>query len=398
MKPGGLTNRRLANVAVVVMFLTLLALPAARTLFGRSSALDTENRALASMPVWSWTMDNLDAFPAKFEAFYSDRFGGRGRLIRSLNLIETQWFHLPSMAKVGLGKEGWLFFLLEPVGQDYQVNVPFSSAELVHWQRTLESRRDWLARRGIAYAFVIAPDKQSVYREMFPRVLRRRGNVGGRLDQLLDHLHAHSDVPVLDLRGPLREAKSHERVYLATDSHWNECGAWVAYHCVLDELSPRFPALKPWPRTAFDTVIVRRKGGDLARMLALDDRLLEPDPALIPHQPRQAHRVDPGFRVPGLAEEMQPQLWKRADPALPRAVVLRDSFAGALIPFLSEHFRRTLYLWQEPPEFDTDVIEREHPDVVIQEIVERKLAAPFPPNHRAELDDRPAGIAQARPK
>jgi hypothetical protein len=387
MKSGGMTYRRLANVAVVAMFLVLLALPMARALLGPPPALETENRVLAPMPELSWTPDVLDVFPTRFEAYYSDRFGGRGQLIRSLHVVQAQWLQLPSLAKVGIGKKGWLFFLQEPVGQDYLTNVPFRPDELVHWQHTLEARRDWLARRGIAYVFLIAPDKQSVYPEVFPRVLRSRGNVGCRLDQLLDHLHAHADVPVLDLRGPLREAKSRERVYSLTDSHWNDCGAYVAYQCLLAQLTARFPAVRALPRSAFDTLTIRKKGGDLARMLALDDRILEQDPALIPHEARQARKGDAGFRIAWLSEEMQPQLWERADPSLPRAVVLRDSFAGALIPFLSEHFQRTFYLWQEPFQFDTAVIERERPDVVIQEIVERKLAGPFPPSHRAEIED-----------
>ncbi len=46
-----------------------------------------------------------------------------------------------------------------------------------------------------------------------------------------------------------------------------------------------------------------------------------------------------------------------AGAALPRAVVLRDSFAGALIPFLSEHFARVLYLFTE--DLDPVVVERD---------------------------------------
>ena len=33
------------------------------------------------------------------------------------------------------------------------------------------------------------------------------------------------------------------------------------------------------------------------------------------------------------------------DPALPRAVVYRDSFTGSLIPFLTEHFSWVSYIW-----------------------------------------------------
>jgi hypothetical protein len=52
-------------------------------------------------------------------------------------------------------------------------------------------------------------------------------------------------------------------------------------------------------------------------------------------------------------------------------VIFRDSFASALVPFLSEHFSRAVYLWQN--DVDAQVVEQEHPDIVIQEIVGRHL-------------------------
>ena len=51
--------------------------------------------------------------------------------------------------------------------------------------------------------------------------------------------------------------------------------------------------------------------------------------------------------------------------------MFRDSFASWLAPFLSEHFSRIVYLWQN--DFDADVVRAENPDVVIQEIVGRHL-------------------------
>jgi hypothetical protein len=66
------------------------------------------------------------------------------------------------------------------------------------------------------------------------------------------------------------------------------------------------------------------------------------------------------------------------DRSLPTAVIYRDSFAGRLIPFLSEHFSRAAYLWQN--ELDFEEIERDKPDIVIQEFVARHFFAyvPYP--------------------
>ena len=57
--------------------------------------------------------------------------------------------------------------------------------------------------------------------------------------------------------------------------------------------------------------------------------------------------------------------------------MFRDSFATWLIPLLSENFSRVLYSWQYT--FDSELVEREHPDVVIQEMVERALMADAAP-------------------
>ena len=51
--------------------------------------------------------------------------------------------------------------------------------------------------------------------------------------------------------------------------------------------------------------------------------------------------------------------------------MFRDSFATWLIPLLSEHFQRIVYSWQYTME--RGLVEREHPDVVIQEMAERVL-------------------------
>ncbi len=62
---------------------------------------------------------------------------------------------------------------------------------------------------------------------------------------------------------------------------------------------------------------------------------------------------------------------------LPRALVFRDSCASALAPFLSEHFSRVVYVWQN--NFDAGMVREEKPDVVVQEIVGRHLTyvAPY---------------------
>ena len=48
--------------------------------------------------------------------------------------------------------------------------------------------------------------------------------------------------------------------------------------------------------------------------------------------------------------------------------MFRDSFSVYLIPYLSEHFSRSVYVWS--PIFIPDIVEQEKPDIVVHEILE----------------------------
>ena len=90
---------------------------------------------------------------------------------------------------------------------------------------------------------------------------------------------------------------------------------------------------------------------------------------LVPRRPRRARVVEPAGAAP-TAEEGR-LVTEIDDASLPRAVIFRDSFVSPLVPFVSEHFSRAVYLWQN--DFDANAVLIEHPDVVIQEIVGRHL-------------------------
>ncbi len=380
-------RRRMVDAALVVLFVAFLCAPTVRNLSGSQPAARHEFRAPAPRPEWKWRSAVLQHFPTHFEAYYNDHFGYRHKFIDLLNNFRVRWLNHSSSPHVCLGKNGWLYFEFEPLGNDYTTHRAFTEAELVRWKLILEGRRDWLRELGIPYVFVIAPDKQSVYPEMLPRDLQRRWRDTSRLEQLLTYLRANSDVDVVDLRPPLRDAKAQSPVFFLTDSHWNDHGAYAAYVDILKEVSRHFPQVQPAPRSDFIETTVRRPGGDLARMMGLPNRMSEEHYLLVPCVPRLAQSIDAGVRESHRSPQMQASLTVRPGTKLPRAVLFHDSFAKCVMPLLAEHFQRMSCRWLEPHEFDADVILRERPDVVIQQIVERKLNLPFPPDCLAGLGE-----------
>jgi hypothetical protein len=112
--------------------------------------------------------------------------------------------------------------------------------------------------------------------------------------------------------------------------------------------------------------------GDLARLTGDPNAFGEPDYAplgkvLATPQSRCAKRTD-SERNNGI------ETYECDRPASPRAIVYRDSMAIPLIPLLSENFSRSTYVGSR--QLDPEFVLREHPDIVIEELVERALLAP----------------------
>ncbi len=374
---------RIRDRLIVLLFAVGIALPLLGALGGR--ARDTvlaENRRAAEAPRLPMSLDALAGFTMRFEKFYDDAFGFRPTLLRWHSIVKTCWLGVSASDKVVIGKDGWFFLQSEDAMESYRATRPFDPRELTLWERVLAAREAWLEMHGIHYLVVVAPDAQTVYPEYVPAAFNRV-NPMSRLDQLAAGLRERGVVPFLDLRPDLLEAKTRDRVYWKTDTHWNDRGAFAAYRRIVLALSHWYPAFAPLPREAFADVVMPRAGGDLAGMLGLPDVFREDLLLLQRRTPFRWHVADPGLPVTHVpAGPSDPLATEAADPTLPRGLVLRDSFALALIPFLAEHFQRIVYL----PTHDLSPadIEREHPNVVIEEFVERMLMRP-PPGNRPEV-------------
>lgn len=372
---------RIASWTVAV-FLLATGLPGiAPLVLPRAVVSSTEQRFLAKWPEWETSRARIAAWPGEVEAWYDDHLGFRDWLIRSWARLSIGVFGVSPAEKLVVGKSGWLFFGDRNAIAHYRGLDPLREPELDRWRRVLEERRDWLAARGITYLVVLVPDKHLVYPEFMPDSLPRVSEVHP-LDQLAGHLAERSDVEVLDLRPALFAAKARERIYHKTDSHWNDRGAYAAYLAIHERLQRMLPALADVPPAEASPGRHEAPGMGLAHIVGLGD--LHPEEVLEARLVAPRARIEPEH-VRGYAERverLQPIAHGVPDPSLPRAVVFRDSFANALVPYLAEDFSRVLFVWDR--DVDPRVVAIEQPDVVIQEIVGRFLGR------------RPLGIEEVR--
>ena len=353
---------------LVVLFVAVIALPLAANLAGFDGAgPQAENRELAAFPRVDGSMTSIANAGPQLSAWFNDHFGFRSTLVQWSAALRLFVLRVAPSSAVVRGADGWFFYGDDKAIDDYANAEPLTPEAIANWRAAVRAAAHWLDARGIAYVFTIAPDKHAIYGEEMPATIARINEVS-RADQLFTALQASGFA--VDVRPSLVDAKMRERIYQQTDTHWNDRGALVAYQRIIAAARGRVPRIPPtWTRRDFEPVDQIAPGMDLAGMMGLTRVLREVDLTLVPRRARRAHVVEPAGVAPTAEEGYL--VTEIDDASLPRAVIFRDSFVSRLVPFLSEHFSRAVYLWQN--DFDADVVKREHPDVVIQEIVGRHL-------------------------
>jgi hypothetical protein len=356
-----MSGRRLQvvfDITSVAIFATALSAPLVGMWAGLGQLQGREEkRQLAALPVITPDLRSWAAAPAAFTAYFNDHFGFRKTLVQVYGLVKVRVLGESTSPDVVVGKQGWLYYCFGLCADSYRGLEPFAAGELRQWTDILRRMRDWLAARRIPFYVIIPPDKHTIYPEYLPASVQP-GGAATRLETLTTALR-ETDIDVIDIRASLLRAKSTGLLYHKTDTHWTGNAGYVAYEAILSELSMAFPHVHPYPRADFQWWRPRATG-DLNGMLGLT----------------RGYEEDYLFLVPGKTaysrhEDGKVVVTEIDDPQLPRMVMMRDSFANFMIPLLSQNFRRAVYIWDNT--FDPALIEREKPDLVLFELVERRL-------------------------
>lgn len=341
----------------------------------------TEKRRLARKP--RFETGGSFRYPGEYTSYYNDHFPMRGHFIHLKNYLKLKLLGESGAPQVLAGKNGWLFLdklTNQPSTVDYYRNITgFTQLQLETWKKILEERRQWLARRGIQYLFVIVPNKNTIYPEHMPSRISKVHNQS-RTDQLLRYLRTHSSVHVLDLRPVLSEAKKKRNVYSRTDSHWNDYGAYIAYGEMMKYISRNlegFGDAEAIPLSRFQIRTVNRSGGDLATMLNLQKEVLRED--MVRLEPKPGYTFT-GSRLPRLDRFVRQGFTQCENTNLPNILMVHDSFYKKIKPYLSETFSRVVYIWDWNTGFFPEVIKGEKPGLVIDEKAERFLLGEIPKN------------------
>ncbi|WP_275782871.1 alginate O-acetyltransferase AlgX-related protein [Pararhizobium gei] len=293
----------------------------------------------------------------------------------------------PGGARGLIGKENWLFLVGDSndVFSELTGRQIMSDEAIARYGEVFRQRKSTFDALGIPYFFFVAPTKEMVYEDRLPhgydiiyetfpstpvlRVAREAGVPGGYLREVV------------------KAARSGGEVYYRTDTHWNLYGGHAAYaevHRQLSEVMSLTPVIE-WDAVKLTEPQPYR--GDLAnkvKMVLIPDavpRFLEVAEGAIPvsdYDETFSKIVSPmNYKIGEVADYLKVSptrdtvVHETEDSSLPTAMVFRDSFALALMPYLSNHFSRIVYVWKPEPNFD--LIAKEKPDVVININLDRFL-------------------------
>lgn len=423
-------SKQLFNKFTITIFLCLILSSFIGRILGVNSQTDnTEYRRLLTKPVLKDAP--LSAFPKNFTEYFNDDFGLRNIFIKMYGDIKLNIFNTHPLYSNLLGKKGWVFMnpVVFPSVDGWHLHADFTDDELNHIAKYLQAENDWLKKQGALYIVVIVPYKEDVYPENYPYpnyIVTKP-----LLDHFIAHMQRATDLNILDLRQSLMQAKLIYPVYYHTDSHWNQWGAYVGYQQISNVASIHIPGFHLYTSSEFDITpqYYQRWVGDLMRTSATWKEQvpdvgvkLRPKPNVfgkyskldqiyvygdsfaqtqhfadrkdfLEHFPELKNKLNLIFASPTDSSQLRIKLPidqlipviensfsdKKLAKRLERYLVnfrLQDDELLGLNYFLQLNFEQIHFRQRQEP-LEKELIARDHPQLVIREIIEQTLYSTF---------------------
>ena len=368
---GNIKIESIKNIILSIGFLIILIFPTVQKYFPVIPETEsTENRKLADMPTIK--LDYLDPFPSEFEKYYNDRFSLRNQLVSLKSLIIANTLHkTPMPDKVIFGKDNWLFLVSDEL-DTYRGKNLFKQRKIDKIVNELVRRQKYLKEKNISLYFVIAPTKYTIYPEYLPNYVDKINRIT-RTDQVKEAL-IENGIDVVDLRDTLINAKEKGLLYYKTDNHWNKLGSFIAYRSIIDKIKKDYPEIPALSLKDFTIKQKIKSGGNTARLINMGKKFEDIEYILEQKKPSQAKKVTGiGYPIPqDFKYKWEYEMdYETANDSLPSLLFIRDSFGTSLIPYISQSFKRSVFIFDNWNYTSNEhIIENEQPDIVVYLVLE----------------------------
>lgn len=353
---------QISKIFYIAVFIMVITIPLLLTLFNNNNSINIENRENSKTPPIELIKNGqLGKYMQLLQDYFNDNYTLKSRLISFNSFIDYNIFKLSPKDSVIIGKDNWLFYTAEDGVNmsDYYGKNLFSEGELEDISVKMKDINKQLEKKDIEFIVMMAPNKHTIYEEYLPeRVAKLKGNKT-RADQYSPLLNT-MEFKYIDLRDKLFKAKesSNELLYYPLDSHWNDLAGKIAYKELVENLEEKPKNTSILPEVKIGE---RNRTGDLGNLIGLsymlkDTNIYADNQNTYTSSEIKNKNIDQTTTV-------NPKGDKR------KVLVFKDSFIGAIIPFLSSDFSEVIY--SASPIVDFELISQHKPDIVVLQFVER---------------------------
>ncbi len=342
--------KKRSNIFYVVVCFIISLIPFVCMPFAPEADGTLEKRTLAEFP--SLVEDGKFNFNILEELgdYFNDHFAFRQQMVAADALMLDK-FATSSVDSVIRGTDGWLYYTTSVY--DYSGYNTMSERYAYNVAHTLAQTQAYVEANGAKFAYVVAPNKNSLYPEHMPFYLPVVDDENN-MDVIRRQLN-NLGVNFVDLF-PVFEAEE-EVLYLHRDSHWNNKGALLAYNTIMDYLEIEHEDYSNAPYTKAET-----EYGDLGNMLYG-----------VAAEPEWNYYYDIEqlytHKIPMQSVE-DPLLMTENPEGNGNLLIFRDSFTNAMLPFFANAFANAVFTRGQPYAVET-YMKTSKPDVVIIEVGER---------------------------
>lgn len=325
----------------------ILVILSAVFIFGFSAAFfilpdkemsENENRVLSSTPEFSFDSLVSGKLTEEIKDYFSDQFPLRGFFINVKGLSELM---LGKHENNGIFYDFEQGYMIDRLNADFDtVNANLSS---------LAELNSALSNKKITVA--IAPRKLDALSHLLPSSVSAASGVS---PSQIDEICRKHSLESVDLYSPLTAAsESGDYIYYRTDHHITTDGAYLIYLALAEKWG-----FEPYPRDYFtkETVTNDFYGTTWSASATAG---ISPDEIILwrstDDEAYTVHIIDNGSEISGfydlsyLSKKDKYSLFlsgtnagvtitKNTDEARPKLLILNDSFANSVVPFLALHF------------------------------------------------------------
>lgn len=367
-----------SSLMLGILFLIILLLPVCFQPLEKRFELNTEKRVKATLP--QMNLAGIIELPAQLNNFVEDHFGLRSFFLRWNAFIKARILGVsPNREKVEIGENNWLYLATSENRSSIKLQRKFTEAEYAIIRHNLVERDEWYKLQGITYYVVIVPDKTTIYNERIPKGLTDI-RMDAMVAELTSYLRSTTQLRIIDLTDDLFEGKKKLDVYQKYDTHWNDAGAYIAYHTIMKNIRKDFPDCSPAARVKELSIGYHKLNGDLNEMMSLPFRASD-EPYVLPKNSKVKQSIYP-FISQYRSVKKQPDYltyYIHSDKVnAPSIYIENDSYGSYLHHLIPQHFSKTVFLFNKFP--DMQVLKEFKPNIVVTEVLDRMLSTLILPN------------------